>query len=458
MNYRSLPSVNDILVTPTFISLLNRHSRSLVRDTLRQIIDKKRQNIEKLDLISISPEQLGHEVIQEIASQTACNLRSIINATGTVLHTNLGRAPLAESAVQAALHAASGYCDLEFDLTTGKRGKRTDVVSGIICQLTGAEAAIAVNNNAGAVILSLAALAKGGEVIISRGELVEIGGGFRVPEIMEASGCILREVGTTNRTHPRDYVSAISEQTALLMKAHRSNFELVGFNTSVSTQTLSQIGRDHHVPVLYDLGSGCMFPGEPFGWSSPLVSEEIATGVDVVTFSGDKLLGGPQAGIIAGKKTFIDRIAKHPMARALRLDKVTLATLDATLKLYLEPEKLQQSNPTIQALCTSLETLKARCNWIVTQLRNSLSGDYLIASAPTESTPGGGSLPLTRLESWAVSIENSKISATEIARKLRTANPPVISRIQKEQTLLDVRTVSDSEAPLLVQSVKQSLL
>ncbi|HPQ40044.1 MAG TPA: L-seryl-tRNA(Sec) selenium transferase, partial [bacterium] len=354
------------------------------------------------------------------------------------------------------METACGYSNLEFNLDTGSRGKRTDHVCGILSELTGAEAAIAVNNNAGAVLLTLAALAQDREVIVSRGELVEIGGGFRVPEVMAASRAVLKEVGTTNRTHLKDYTGAISDTTALIMKAHQSNFGIVGFTSDVPLIDLVNLGHAHHIPVIYDLGSGSFFDGRSFGWHSPVVKEQIAAGVDIVTFSGDKVLGGPQAGIIAGRKELIDVIAAHPLARALRLDKMTLAALDTTLRLYLSPDSVREHIPALRALTLPLDRLKSVAEEISHHLQRILPSSFTVAVVAEKSTPGGGSMPLIELDTWAISIVSEILDAAELARRLRRSRPPVVARIQKDVVLLDPRTVQPWEINDLIRSFRSA--
>lgn len=457
MNYKDLPSVNELLESAPFVVLIHNYGRQLVKQSLRTCLDSMRDGIDSLQETDLMPANLANRVIQMIANHSQSTIIRIINATGTVLHTNLGRAPLASEALHAVTEAACGYSNLEFNLETGSRGKRTDHVSGILSELTGAEAAIAVNNNAGAVLLTLAALAHDREVVVSRGELVEIGGGFRVPEVMATSGAVLKEVGTTNRTHLRDYRAAVNESTALLMKAHRSNFGIVGFTSDVPIEELVSLGRDKGVPVMYDLGSGSFFDGSAFGWSSPVVRDQIALGIDVVTFSGDKLLGGPQAGIIAGRRDLVDTIAAHPLARALRLDKMTLSALDTTLRMYLSPEKARLKIPALRALTIPPDELKQQSETIARHLKQKLPVHYTVSVIPEKSTPGGGSMPLTRLDTWAVSLLSSTDSAAEISRKLRESHPPVIVRIQKDRILIDPRTVQPWEVTELIRSISAVL-
>ncbi|MBN1297230.1 L-seryl-tRNA(Sec) selenium transferase [bacterium] len=453
MNYRDIPSVNALLDNAPFLILVNRYGRTLVKEAIRDVLEQLRGSIETASAADVSVTILAERVMSRLIAGTRNSLIRVINATGTVLHTNLGRAPLAPEALAAVIDAAEGYSNLEFDLTTGKRGKRTDHVASILTKLTGAEAGIAVNNNAGAVLLTLTALARDREVIISRGELVEIGGGFRVPDVMAASGSILHEIGTTNRTHLRDYENAVSDRTALLMKAHRSNFDMTGFTSEITIDELVGLGKKHGIPVMYDLGSGCFFHGKSFGWDSPVVRDIVTSGIDIVTFSGDKLLGGPQAGIIVGRKHLIETIAIHPLARAMRLDKMTLAALDATLKLYLQPESTTRTIPTLRALTIPLNDLRDQALSLIDFIGTRFPDHCTLSCLQDISMPGGGSLPSTYLNTWSVSLTSSRWSAEAIACRLRQARPPVIARIQRDAVLFDMRTVSPEEVPDLATAL-----
>ncbi len=441
MRQREIPSVNDLLENLHFHPVIQQYGRTLVRDSLRTILEKIRGSISSSMKIDLSPECLAQETMNTIHMLLHGHIKPVFNATGTVLHTNLGRAPMALEALKAATEAAAGYCNLELDLTTGKRGHRSDHLVSTLQMLTGCEAALVVNNNAGAVLLALAALAKNKEVIISRGELIEIGGGFRIPEVMESSGAILKEVGTTNRTHLRDFKNALNEQTGLILKASTSNYAIVGFTAEVPLQELAALGKQYEIPVMYDLGSGNFFPGEPYGWSSPLVKDLVESGIDVLTFSGDKLLGGPQAGIILGRKDLIAKMTSHPLARALRIDKMTLAALDATLKLYLQPETVKDRIPTIQALCQTEIQIADRAGALLEKIKNRIPRHWKISIQKDISPVGGGALPQTQLPTWIMSIQSENCSATVLAANLRFSEPPIISRIQKDMVVLDLRTI-----------------
>ncbi len=376
------------------------------------------------------------------------SLCRVINATGVVVHTNLGRSLLPEEAIEALLLVARRYSNLEFDLSSGRRGSRYVHVEEILCELTGAESALVVNNNAAAVLLTLNTLAQGREVIISRGELVEIGGSFRIPDVMARSGAILREVGTTNRTHLRDYEEAINENTALLMKVHKSNFAIVGFTKEVSGKELVELGRRYGLPVIEDLGSGCLVDFSKYGLlKEPTVQEVLAAGLDVVTFSGDKLLGGPQAGLILGRRELVDQIKKNPMNRAVRIDKLTLAALEATLRLYRDLDQAVERIPTLALITMPFKEIRLKAKRLVSRLgREGLSG-VKFESQETISRVGGGALPLASPKSYAVVIESKRYSAAKIERLLRENEPPIISRVEEEKVFLDMRTVLPDEIP-----------
>ena len=374
-----------------------------------------------------------------------------------VVHTNLGRSPLAHAAEAALLETAWGYSNLEFDLEKGERGERYVHVEKLLCELTGAEAALVVNNNAAAVMLALSALAQGSEVVVSRGELVEIGGSFRIPDVMRQSGAILVEVGTTNRTHPRDYINAITEQTGLLLKIHTSNFAVVGFTAEVDVATMSRIGRESGITTLVDAGSGGLIDLSRFGISGEAtVQQYLQAGADLITFSGDKLLGGPQAGILVGNKELIDRMKRHQLLRALRIDKLTLAALEATLRLYRDERVALSSIPTLRMLTVTAAELAQKARRMVRRLRTQLPEGYRFIIHAGYSSPGGGSYPLLQLPSSLIEVQTEQISAQQLEGILRSTTPPVIGRIQKDRFLLDVRTLSEEELPLLAKALGQA--
>jgi L-seryl-tRNA(Ser) seleniumtransferase len=375
-----------------------------------------------------------------------------------VIHTNLGRAPLHPSAIEHLIEVSKTYSNLEYDLDRGERGSRYAHVEEILCRLSGAESALVVNNNAGAVLLVLNTLAEGKEVIVSRGELVEIGGAFRIPDVMKRSGALLREVGTTNRTHFNDYQKAIGPHTALLLKVHTSNFRVMGFTSEVSLKDLVQLGREHQLPVVDDLGSGCLIDLTQYGLEKePTVQETIKTGVDAVTISGDKLLGGPQAGIIFGKKKFLDLFKINPLTRALRIDKLTLAALESTLLLYLDEKRAMEEIPTLRMLSLDTGRLKRRGKRLLKRLSGMTNKKMTFTLKEDVSQVGGGALPLQELPTVVVAIKPLDVSLNSLEVNLRKADPPIISRISKEELILDMRTISDEEIPLLAAGIEKAL-
>ena len=440
---RHLPSVTELLEAGPLKPLVDRVSHNVVVDGVRSFLDDYRQEINRenqpVDVASVT--QIAERIARKILLGERSSLQPVINATGILLHTGLGRAPLAEQAIEEMVTIARDYASLEIDLRTGKRSHRFDAVEGLLCELTGAEAAVVVNNNAGATMLTLAALGGGREIIVSRGQLVEIGGSYRLPDVMQVSGAHLREVGTTNKTHAEDYENAICENTAALMRVHPSNFAVVGFTADVTLEAIVNIGKKHCVPVIDDIGSGAVIDLSPYGvHDEPLAAESIATGADVVLFSGDKLLGGPQSGIIIGKKREIECIARHPMARALRIDKLTLAALGATLRLLRDPQQAAHQIPLLQLLATPLENLRLRAESMASQL-GQVQGIAKVEAVEEEAFLGGGSVPTQQIRTWCVSIELTSESLDNFHRKLRTGKPGVVGRVQKGQLLIDLRSV-----------------
>ena len=387
---------------------------------------------------------------QQLLLQQQVNIKSVHNLTGTVLHTNLGRALWSPAAQQAALDAMQGNVALEYDLAAGERSHRDNYISDLLQQLTGAEAACVVNNNAAAVLLMLATFAQGKEVIISRGELIEIGGAFRIPDIMAQAGCKLVEVGTTNRTHLKDYRNAINENTAFLMKVHSSNYQICGFTHSVDEQALAELGKEFGIPVITDLGSGALIDLKQFNLpEEPTVQEKLQHGLDLISFSGDKLLGGPQAGIIVGKKALIQQLQAHPLKRVLRCDKVTLAGLEATLRLYLQPEKITEKLTALHLLTQPVAQLQAQAEQLKVRLENRLNADYVVAIEPSEAQVGSGSQPLARIPSIAVTIapvtEKMPTKTTALFARLLALPQPVIGRIERDRIWLDLRSLANLE-------------
>lgn len=459
---KQLPAIDRLLNAPPLLALAGQVPRPLLLEAAQQTVAALRQELLQAKSAAAAPD-LSIEAVAERAALLATeklrpSLRQVINATGTLLHTNLGRAPLAQCALDAMAAVSRGYSNLEFDLQSGERGHRFAHVEELLCRLTGAEAAAVVNNNAGAVLLALTALAKGREAIVSRGEMVEIGGAFRVPEVMEAGGVRLKEVGTTNKTHLRDYRAAIGPETGLLMKVHTSNYRIVGFTAAVEGAELVALGQEHGLPVLEDLGSGMLFDLSPFGLpQEPTVAEAVAAGIDVITFSGDKLLGGPQAGLMVGKKVAIGKIRNHPMARALRIDKLSLAALEATLRLYLDRERALKEIPVLQMLAAPAEAIKQRCQRLARKLRAALGAQVAIAIIAEPAAVGGGALPLTQLPGYALALTPRNLSVDTLAARLRAGTPAVVGRIQEGRLLLNPRTIFAAEEPQLPAALSAAL-
>jgi L-seryl-tRNA(Ser) seleniumtransferase len=461
---RKIPSVDEILSNPQIADLLRTYPRTVVVDAVRNGLKRLRQQLlDKKELTNLEEEFFSFEHLyslfrKEIDLQVQPRLRHLINATGVVIHTNLGRSPLHPSALKHMIDIAKNYSNLEYDLDRGERGNRYTHVEGILCRLSGAESALVVNNNAGAVLLVLNTIAEGREVIVSRGELVEIGGAFRIPDVMRRSGASLREVGTTNRTYLSDYQKAIGSQTALLLKVHTSNFRVMGFTSDVSLQELVQLGRQHDLPVMNDLGSGCFVDLSQYGLEKePTVQEAIKTGVDVVTFSGDKLLGGPQAGIILGRKNLLDLIKINPLTRALRIDKLTLAALESTLLLYLDEKRAMEEIPTLRMLSLDTGNLKRRGRRLLRRLSGRVDKGTQLTLREDVSQVGGGALPLQELPTMVLAVKPLDLSVNELEENLRKGEPPIISRISKDELILDMRTVLDEEIPFLALGLEKAL-
>lgn len=454
---RKLPAVNELLHHPRIYQHLKNYSKEWVVKAIRHILQQRREEILKGSVPpSMEAEDLITAIEAEISKGACLHLRPVINATGVVLHTNLGRAPLGSAVLKNISAVAKGYANLEFDLQSGERGSRYTHVEDILCKITGAEAALVVNNNAAAVLLALNTLAEGREVIVSRGELVEIGGSFRIPDVMKKSGAILREVGTTNRTHLHDYEQAIGEKTALLLKVHTSNFRILGFTAEVSLRDLINLGRTKNLPVMKDLGSGCLLDLSKFGLGKePTVQETIEAGADIVTFSGDKLLGGPQAGLILGKKKYLDFIKKNPLHRAVRIDKLTLAGLEATLRAYLDPQSVIEKIPVLRMITYQETALERRARRLQRLIAKELGAFCQVRLKKESSQVGGGALPLHNLPTWVIALRPLLISAAEMEKRLRNHEPPIIARIQEDEILLDLRTVAESEEQALFWGLKE---
>lgn len=478
--YRRIPGVDRLMQDEAVRKMTERYGYDQVLDAVRQVLDKIRKKLGEIQSEEETERELDHlpDQIEDILKEwSRYDLRRIINGTGIILHTGLGRAPLGEKAAAHASQIASGYSNLEYDVESGKRGDRSVHFEKVICRITGFEAAMAVNNNAAAVFLTLAALAGGGEVIVSRGELVEIGGKFRVPEMMEVSRARLKEVGTTNRTHLSDYENAVGTDTKAFLKVHTSNYRIVGFTSAVSLEELCGLREKYGVLVIEDLGSGVFVDLKEYGLRyEPTVQEAAAGGADVVTFSGDKLLGGPQAGIIAGKKEFIDRIRRHPLARVLRIDKFTAAALEAVLMEYLDPETAATGIPALHMLTCPLRYVKQDADTLAGMIRavlregeqtagNRLTDDgetdepvyetpVYITTGECRAAAGGGAMPETEIRSYGVYFEPVQITASELDRRMRSLEIPVIGRIHEDRYFLDMRTVDERDIPYIAEAFR----
>jgi L-seryl-tRNA(Ser) seleniumtransferase len=441
---RNIPSVSELLESPPLKALVDRLSHNVVVNAIRAALDETRAEVQTaasektLPNVTDLAERIAHRIME---SETPL-LRPVINATGILLHTGLGRSPLADEVIAEMTAVAKDYASLEIDLVTGRRSHRYLAVEGLLKELIGAEAALAVNNNAGATMLTLAALAAGREVIVSRGQLIEIGGSYRLPDVMAASGAVLREVGTTNKTHLDDYVRAIGEQTAALLLVHHSNYVVMGFAETVDLPPLVDLAHHHKLPLIHDIGSGALVDFSQFGFrGEPLAKESLQAGADVVLFSGDKLLGGPQCGIIAGRKTLIEKIRRHPLARALRIDKLTLSALAATLRLYRDPEKARLSIPILRLLITSVENLQNRAQRLAPQMAAVKSVVSSAEPVAAVTYLGGGSIPTQQLQTWCVALKPATWSVDRLAAALRTGTPAVVGRVHEDRLLLDLRSV-----------------
>lgn len=455
---RSIPSVQECIQAILHHENLRDIPLQRIKHCVQLYIHATRQELlyGKRDISAITDRQAWLEQLAAFTLQYHHpRFRRVINATGVIIHTNLGRSLLPEKARQQLLSGASHYTNLEFDLHTGKRGSRYAHVEELLCELTGAEAALVVNNNAAAVLISLETLAKNKEVVVSRGQLVEIGGSFRIPDIMARSGASLVEVGCTNRTHLRDYTNAITENTGLLLRVHCSNYTIIGFTSEVSATDLVQLSRQHRIPVMEDLGSGCLVDLQAFGLTGePRVQDVVASGVDVLTFSGDKLLGGPQAGIIVGKKKYIEEIKKNPLNRALRIDKFTLAALEAVLRLYLDPVVARKEIPTLAMLGLPEEGLRQRAEQLAKNIQKIPEADCQPEILPVFSQVGGGALPEQKIPSWAVALCPETMPVNQLEQGLRQAPIPVVARIADNRLLVDLRTVAEDELELLTESLR----
>jgi L-seryl-tRNA(Ser) seleniumtransferase len=452
---RQLPPVNSILESPTLVEAARETPRDLIVEAVRLELEQARHALKDNGELLPDAEEIARRASTRLAGQMRPNLRRVINATGIVLHTNLGRAPLAEAAARAASAAANEYLNLEMDLRTGERSSRQLAIRNWLCRLTGAESATAVNNCAAATVIVLRTLAAGKEVVVSRGQLIEIGGSFRIPDIMGVSGATLHEVGTTNITRISDYEKAIGPNTAALMRIHTSNYRVTGHTASASLEQLIALGKKHNLPVIDDVGSGALFDFSRLGLAGePLIRDSIAAGADLVLFSGDKLLGGPQAGVIVGRSALIQRIEKDPLMRAFRLDKMTLAALEATLRIYLDEARALAEVPVLRMLNTPLADLKRRAK----SLAKSLAAIPGVSAEARESSAfvGGGSLPEQTLPTCVVALAAEAVSDAQLAERLRTGDPAVLGRVQAGRVLLDVRTIFAEQETDLVEAIRKA--
>ncbi|MBQ6315686.1 MAG: L-seryl-tRNA(Sec) selenium transferase [Mogibacterium sp.] len=478
---RRLPKIDEVLKEGSLVILAEEKSTLLVTEAVREVIADLRSQILGLEddaLASfntdcLAPGRVAEMAAVRLAEDEAMNLYPVINATGTILHTNLGRAPLCADAVENVARVSRGYSDLEYNVAKGKRGSRHDLVGDLIAELTGAEDAMVVNNNAAATMIVLASMGRGKEIIVSRGELVEIGGAFRIPDIMKQSGAYLQEIGTSNKTKVSDYENAIMTkdklekgdwydedprhgqrfETGALMKVHKSNYDIVGFTEEATLEELVEVGRKHDLPVIFDMGNGLMLDMSEYGLNEPNIPASLATGIDVMLFSGDKLLGGPQAGIIVGKKKYISKMKKHPLARAMRVDKMTFAALEATLAKYRDPKIALRDIPVLNMIASSADEMRARAGRLADAIHKVNPGLDLEFVEVLDQI-GGGSAPMVRLPGWAVAVGDGNKSADSIERRLRKAEIPVIARIADDKLLLCVRTIAESELETVAEALR----
>ena len=456
MLYRSIPKVDVLLENQDIVTLIENHHRDVVVDVIREEIDKLRNFIKENDDINLIEEKINN-LIENIKISTekvySYNIKKVINGTGTILHTNLGRAIISKKHADYLSEVVTSYSNLEYNLEEGKRGERYSHFEKLICKITGAEAAMAVNNNAAAVMLVLSSMAAEREVIVSRGELVEVGGKFRIPDVMKSSNAHLVEIGTTNKTHLEDYEDAISENTGAFLKVHTSNFKILGFTESVSIEELCKLGREKDIPVIEDIGSGVLIDLSEYGLEyEPTVQDSIKAGVDVVSFSGDKLLEGPQAGIIVGKKKYIDKMKKNPLTRAFRIDKFTATILEMIFHEYLNEEDAIKNIPVLSLITKDLKEIEKNTNDLFNKIEK-LKDVADINVEDTLSQIGGGSLPAERIKSKSVTIMPKNISTQSLEAKLRAGKNPVVGRISEEKLILDMRTVLEDEIDILAQKL-----
>lgn len=451
--YRLIPKVDILMDTDEIKNLCQEGSRDFILESIRNVTEKLREFInnsdKEIDIIK-KIDNLTEDIKKDVENYTTYNMKRVVNGTGTILHTNLGRAVISEDAANRIVNLVTGYSNLEYDLESGARGSRYSHFEKIITKITGAESAMAVNNNAAAVLLILSALAKNKDVMVSRGELVEIGGSFRVPDVMAQSGGNLIEVGTTNKTHLYDYENAITENTAALLKVHTSNYRIVGFTESVTVEELAKLAHKHDIPVIEDIGSGVLVDLSKYGLEyEPTVQASIKAGADIVCFSGDKLLGGPQAGIIVGKKELIDKIKKHPLTRALRIDKFTAIALESVFHEYIDEERAVKNIPVLKLINKNLDDIKTQAELLYKELKNNTKKKCEITIESCESQIGGGSLPLERINSFCLSIRPLNITTAALEKKLRNMDTPIIGRVINDNYIIDLRTVLEGEEKII---------
>lgn len=456
---RGLAAVDEVLREPVVAALLEAHPRELVVDAVRTVLERLRREIldggRRPEAGELSAARLAPWVEALVRRATTPSLRRVLNATGVVVHTNLGRAVLPDEAVAAVAAAASACCDLEYDLARGERASRQDHVHDVLRTLTGAEDALVVNNNAAAVLLALAATGRGGEVLVARGQLVEIGDSFRIPDILRESGAELVEVGTTNRTYLRDYEAAWTERSRAVLRVHTSNYRIVGFTSEPPLAQLAELAHDRGAVLIDDLGSGALADLELFA-DEPSVRESLAAGADVVTFSGDKMLGGPQAGIAVGRAATIAAMRRHPLARALRIDKLDVAALDVVLRLYLDPRRALERIPTLAALSEPLDAVRRRAARLAEELAG-LGDEVAVEIVPSVARAGAGALPVAELPSAAVTVTAARLDAEGLARRLRGGEPAVVGRVQDGRLRLDARTLREGDLGEVVAAVRRAL-
>ncbi len=455
---KNLPGIDHLLGIAKKNHDFSDIPRSVIVDSLRNTLEKRRKNILNNLETDISDKTILDETMAMANQTIKPRLVNVINATGVVIHTNLGRALLCEDALKNIREISQSFSNLEMNIKTGKRGVRYEAIDELICELTGAQSAIAVNNNAGAVLLALNTIAKQRQVVVSRGELVEIGGSFRVPDVMSKSGCILKEIGTTNRTHLKDYATAVCDETGLFLKVHASNYKIEGFTASVNLNDLVKLGRDKNIPVMEDLGSGTLIDFSRYGLPfEPTIADSVNSGADIVTFSGDKLLGGPQAGIIIGKKKSIDKIKANPLTRALRIDKMTLAALESTLKLYRDEKKAVKKIPTLRMLTIPFKEICIKAELLLKIIQKEIGILADTDLADMNSRPGGGSFPQLNLATRCITIKPLNMSVSKLKRKMRMSTPAIIGRIEENRYILDPRTIQEGQDIIISSTLSRIL-